>query len=491
MTGTAAGAVRDRPRMRRVAPANGAPEAPLWRAALLLLVPVVAAAGALAYAQSGAGRALSVVALAVGGVGLLWLALYRFEWLVLVVLAGRPILDLSHSQPQEGELLSSGPLATAAAGGFALLGVVWLVSRAALGRTRPRAGVAYLAGLLVLALLPGVLGALEPSLAAQELARVGLSMAMLVVLDQVVRNRRQAGRLATAVLLSAVVPLSVGVIRALEQWPTPDERLRSVFLHPNSYGAYLMLVLLLAIALLPTARGLVRAGLAALVLVGLGQLLLTYSRGSWIGFLVGLVIIGVLHNRAVLVGLLLSVVTLPVVAPSILQRLTELGDDRTLTGSAGNTFVWRLDYWRQIVGYLDGRPVEGIGLKMIEVQSPVSTPAHNDLLRAAVEGGLLGLAAYLALGYGLYRLARRALAAAGTLRDHALAVAFAACLAAFVTTSSAGNLLGQAVVNWYLFAVAGCALGVLRGDDEAAASALPGGAPPAGAPDAGRLAGSA
>ena len=153
--------------------------------------------------------------------------------------------------------------------------------------------------------------------------------------------------------------------------------------------------------------------------------------------------------------------------------------------------MWRLDYWRQIVGYLDGRPVEGIGLKMIEVQSPVSTPAHNDLLRAAVEGGLLGLAAYLALGYGLYRLARRALAAAGTLRDHALAVAFAACLAAFVTTSSAGNLLGQAVVNWYLFAVAGCALGVLRGDDEGAASALPGGAPPGGAADAGRLAGGA
>ena len=93
-------------------------------------------------------------------------------------------------------------------------------------------------------------------------------------------NRRQAGRLATAVLLSAVVPLSVGVIRALEQWPTPDERLRSVFLHPNSYGAYLMLVLLLAIALLPTARGLVRAGLAALVLVGLGQLPAHLPRGA-------------------------------------------------------------------------------------------------------------------------------------------------------------------------------------------------------------------
>ena len=176
--------------------------------------------------------------------------------------------------------------------------------------------------------------------------------------------------------------------------------------------------------------------------------------------------IGVLHSRAVLVGLLVVGVLLPALAPSVLSRFADLADERTLTGSAGNSLVWRLDYWQEILPYAADDVVTGIGLKMIEVRSPTNFPAHNDLLRVAIEGGALGLTAYVGFGYGLYRLSRSALRRAWSLRDRGLAVALAACLAAFVTASTSGNLFGQAVVSWYLFAIAALALGVHRSGRE-------------------------
>ena len=99
---------------------------------------------------------------------------------------------------------------------------------------------------------------------------------------------------------------------------------------------------------------------------------------------------------------------------------------------------------------------------MVVLRLANGQPPHNDYLRAFVELGVVGLVAYLALLASLVGVAVGALRQARGPSARTVALAFAGVVAAFVVTSAAANLLGQVVLLWYVFAVAGAAAWVAR-----------------------------
>jgi O-antigen ligase len=203
-------------------------------------------------------------------------------------------------------------------------------------------------------------------------------------------------------------------------------------------------------------------------------LLLTYSRGSWIAFVLGVVLVGMLQSRVVFAWMAAGALLVVGALPSVVARLSDLGTGNSVTGSAGNSLTWRLDYWASVVQLNHTNPVTGIGLKGTRFLTDQSKAPHNDFLRAYAETGALGLLAFVLVLVAFVAIARHALRQADAGLARGVAVGFAAVLVAYVVDSVGDNLMSEVVVLWYVYAFAACAFAVgrlgARGSGEASTS---------------------
>ena len=149
-------------------------------------------------------------------------------------------------------------------------------------------------------------------------------------------------------------------------------------------------------------------------------------------------------------------------APGIGDRLADLGEGTTLRGTPGNSLTWRIDYWGDVIDAGEGRRVTGLGLGVASDVTVQQREPHNDLVRAYVEMGGIGLAAYLgfllAIGWQVRRsLAQTRPATRPPDLPRALAEGYAGIFAAYLVGSLTGNLMTQLALLWYLLAVAAAA----------------------------------
>jgi putative inorganic carbon (HCO3(-)) transporter len=154
----------------------------------------------------------------------------------------------------------------------------------------------------------------------------------------------------------------------------------------------------------------------SLVLTG-GTLLLTQSRGAWLGLAAALAALGAIISRplrkvigfAALVGLAAFIVVGPTEAGAWLFG----SQTQEFTGTLSIDF--RLHVWRVAIWGAGDFPFTGMGLgtfrRVARVLYPLPIPAdydiahaHNHFLQAAVDLGLPGLVAYAALWLGAAHL---------------------------------------------------------------------------------------
>lgn len=440
--------------------------------------------------QRGVSRTdLTMPVAAAACVGLVAIALYRFEWFVLAVLALRAAVDVTKIGPASNVLAQvvpgnqespkPGPAASAIALLFIGLSVVWLATGR---RKRFRLSLADGAfAFFVAACALSVAGAVNRSSALSETARVLAAVMMFVVLTRLVTSLDAVRRVLVACFIALVAPLTVGFVQAVSGHGTfvtdGISRVVGTFLHPNTFGFLLSMFALMAIGIWRYVSVAAQAALAVLLAACLVLLVLTYSRGSWVAFTAGLIVVALLHSRRLLVWFVAWAVIALVAVPTVGARLLNLGAATSPTGSTGNSLVWRLDYWRSVVQLNHDNPITGIGLNGTRSLTDQSKAPHNDALRAFVETGALGLLAYLCVLVALSAIAVRAVRAvrrteAGLARG--VAVGFTGVLVAYLIDSMGDNLISEVVVLWYLYAFAACAFAVARlysGDDLALAPA--------------------
>ncbi|MCU0285558.1 MAG: O-antigen ligase family protein [Acidobacteria bacterium] len=185
--------------------------------------------------------------------------------------------------------------------------------------------------------------------------------------------------------------------------------------HPNAVGGTLVLFIPLFMVWLFAswkkagrnafaAKGnLLPLFLGAGLLITSGVLLLTQSRGAWLGLLLACLVGFFLFLLKKKVFLVVSIVSLAaillfsfVIAPSLLEN----DQVRLTTRQAEGTLFFRIQLWNVVLPMIHENPIIGIGLNefryQYEVKHELSHP-HNKLLLLAVELGLPGLIAYLAL----------------------------------------------------------------------------------------------
>ena len=293
-----------------------------------------------------------------------------------------------------------------------------------------------------------------------------LLLALLLDVKWTEALRRKSGRLfcglALLFCLVAFVQVALGTTWINEKLAesntyNPYFRANSLFFDPNVFGRYLIVAMLLVAALLARSRGRrdLLPGLGVLVVLFLG-LLTSLSSSSFLALLAGIGVLAALlgRTRSVVSGLAALAVGGLLVLVAFPGAIGLRPGDETSVAKATSG---RDALIRGGVDLFEARPVLGWGsgafskeYRRREVDGGRTrqvAASHTIALTVAVEQGVVGLAAYLALlvaaAWTLLRAVRRSAAAAGV----------AAAFAALVVHTLAYAAFLEDPLTWVLLAV--------------------------------------
>lgn len=351
---------------------------------------------------------VGVVALAVGAV-----LLKRPEWAVVALCLVSPVGLLYVGAAQVITVVAIGVIAV-------MIGSRWS------GGAQPFPPIALSGAILfwTVTVLASML--LSPYPADAALFGVWLIVSGLLALavPGIVDTRERLRPVVYAWLVSAITIVAAG---PFIKPPTPAQeadaeaayggavitgRATSVFGQPNEYGVYCMMLLLVSIAVLVGARGWLRLVAAAATVATLTGLIQSYSRGAWIGAIIGLVVLVVIEPRArrpvigtgvvVLAGLAAYAAAVPS-SPTITLVVSRLD---SIVNPAANPFDERPAIVAEGVRQFAAFPLFGVGPNAYPVEGATSRSleqtvgglhAHNTVLTVAAEQGLFGVAAMLSI----------------------------------------------------------------------------------------------
>jgi len=289
---------------------------------------------------------------------------------------------------------------------------------------------------------------------AHDYLKLLLGVSMIVLVINLLRERRDVARFTTALVAGGAVAGALAIIlqrlpvalttrlltrlsvvgyptsrivRYIEDNPALARRATGTGVDPNAFAGFLMLVLVLAVGQAAASRPVVprKLSIVTIPLTGLA-LLLTQSRAAWLGAAVGVGMLALLRYRRLIVPLIALGIAAAAfgVGAGYLSRLTG--------GLRGQDAATQLRYreFANALQLIRDYPVFGVGFgdaPRIDLQTGVSSV----YLTVAERAGLIGLAFFLAVLVSLVaRLIRGALRAAHDEPFGELTLAIAAALVA-------------------------------------------------------------
>lgn len=229
-----------------------------------------------------------------------------------------------------------------------------------------------------------------------------------------VKTKKQLMGILTVFSLSGLCVCLYGIMQYVFGWNVSqawiDEemfmdikmRIYSTLENPNVLGEYILLVMPVTIALMwkkKTIFSKIVYGAMALVM-GLA-LILTFSRGCWIGIMASAAVF-VTFAAGKLWGLLLLVLpVVPMILPeSIINRFASIGDMKD-SSTSYRVYIWMgtllmlKDFWLSGVG--PGTEAFTQVYPFYSYNSIVAPHSHNLFLQIMVESGVLGILSFLLL----------------------------------------------------------------------------------------------
>jgi hypothetical protein len=312
--------------------------------------------------------------------------------------------------------------------------------------------LAVLIGLAIASFIFGTAYAVTPETTRQFFKLVN-SMLFFFTITQVVRTRRDLELLLRVLVLGGAAAALIGIalyhlpadlasgyLRSLRPlgYPTGEvlryvedngvrtKTLRAIgtSVDPNVFGALLLITGTVAMGWLLAARGVARRWLAVAVVVIAYALLLSLSRGSWIGFTVAATVLGIARYRRIF--LFVPAVLLPAVVlfSGPVARYAE--HFMKAVYAQDQATGMRLGEYKDALNLISQNPWLGVGFGA-PPSSDLYLGVSSTYLLVGEEMGLVGLAVYLATTAAVLVLGVRAFRRAS---PGAQPIALA-CLAAF------------------------------------------------------------
>lgn len=266
------------------------------------------------------------------------------------------------------------------------------------------------------------------SAAIEGLSKLTLYLLLFVLMARVLRSPRIRASVITVYLLVALLVSVVGLRQwffgadALATWVDPESslagttRVYSFLGNPNLLAGYLLpSIVFSAAAFFAWKRWLPKALAVVMWLCNSLCLVLTFSRGGWIGFVIACfcMLMLLVHwfsiylprfwrrwALPIVLGGSAAVVVLAVIAIDPLR-------DRVLTmfsGREDSSNNFRINVWMAVIEMIKDRPIFGIGpgndafnriYPQYQATGFTALSAYSIFLEVAVESGLIGLSCFL------------------------------------------------------------------------------------------------
>jgi putative inorganic carbon (hco3(-)) transporter len=440
--------------------------------------------------------ALVAVSSSVAGVAAAMAGVRLGPWAALAVFALPLVAALALREPAVGVVafiaslpigfVALGPLQVVEVAALLCIGAVvlsrLLAARPLLVRMGPLGWALALVALVIMSYTRTIDPNASFRAVMQMLGGVGLAWAVAVAVE----SRAQL-RSITAALLAVGTVVSLQAVLTAEEQSTAyggavvTGRAHGVFAQPNEMGLFAAMLLVIAVATgigAADRRWRVAALVAGTALAG--ALLLSLSRGAWLGASAGVLALAVLlpaaRRRLLSVGvpaLLLGAVLVVQVPDN--PQVTVIGDRlESLAAPDANPYDDRPAIYREAVRQTVESPLTGQGPGAFPTasarwsaadQTVFAEHAHNALLTMAAENGLPAAVLLVSLAAAVASAAWRAVGLAladGRRGDAALYAGATASLAALAAHSSIDYPLRNAVLFLLAWAVTGLLVAAAR-----------------------------
>jgi O-antigen ligase len=322
------------------------------------------------------------------------------------------------------------------------------------------------------------LGTINQAATITELVRLGGCFLLLFVALWQTRRVEDVLRVYSGLALGLCLPVLLAFVQVFTNtgltFADSVNRAYGTFGHPNVLAFYLVLAIFAILGMRAARQEERYTHPAMIILLGI-TLLLTQTRGAWLGLLIGLLYVGIMRYRQALLIGGISLVAVLLLLPVADQALQSVGFDMNRAPILGpivtrqfdtSSLDWRLDVWKEMDERFFERPLQGFGLGSFPTLRQLQVfdiydqgiGAHNDYLRLLIELGCLGVLVY---GYFLVETARNLLSTKRlhvASQLHHLPLFLFAFFLAFLVMSYFDNLLQSTPVMWAWFILLGTTL---------------------------------
>ncbi|WP_343231681.1 O-antigen ligase family protein [Tissierella simiarum] len=250
-------------------------------------------------------------------------------------------------------------------------------------------------------------------------------LGFLVVLINNIKTKEDFNKLVTIIVIAGTLVALYGLYQYVvgvemeDKWldtannPGITTRVYSVFGNPNILAEYLIMLIPISVSLFWYSKRLhkkiIFLGTSFILML---TLILTLSRGGWVGFAFGMLVFVLLVEKRLLLSLIpLGLGAVYFLPPTILNRILSIKN----LGDSSNAY--RIKIWRITLDIIRDYWVAGVGFGYVPfkqtfesyIRTMPAYHAHNSYLEIAAEMGIPGLVVFLMFIFILYKYAIRKL----------------------------------------------------------------------------------
>lgn len=212
-----------------------------------------------------------------------------------------------------------------------------------------------------------------------------------------------------------------------------------------------------------TRRIYAKAGILLIVATCCYCILFSFSRGGYLGFLVGLATVGLFKTRWFLVLTAVLVLGWQTLLPvAVRERIAMTTDDATEGQQFDSSAQERLVLWEDAMDLFKRNPVTGTGFQTYGYLGRVGgfRDTHNYYVKVLAETGIVGFAFFLVLLFKLFRAGSSLFFGTDDPFWHSIGLGFIALLVSLTVMNLFGDRWTYQQADGYLWILLGC---VLRG----------------------------
>lgn len=265
----------------------------------------------------------------------------------------------------------------------------------------------------------GTFTSINPSGSFRDFTIHMVSLSLVVVMVNSVKTIKELNRLITVLVFSATIVALIGLYQYVvgveidAAWidvannPDIKARVFSVFGNPNVLAEYLIMMIPLSISLMWHSKKLYKKVLflgTSLVLIL--AIVLTMSRGGWLGFAFSALVFILLVDKRFLLSIIpITLAGVYLLPQTYLNRILSIGNFNDSSNA------YRLKMWEITMEIIGDYPLAGVGFGHLPFKQTFETyirtmptyHAHNTFLEIAAELGIPGLIAFVILIFVVFK----------------------------------------------------------------------------------------